>query len=393
MIGLALALSAPWLAVPLITLWRARGDPSLDDVPAEPAPDAPKVSVIVPARNEAANIAACMQSILDCSYPNLELIIVDDDSADGTAAFARAVAAAAAGRHVQVIAAPSRPADDVWFGKQWACHCGAALASGTLLCFTDADTRHGVELLARSVNAMSDRSLDFLSVLGRQLMRSFWERAVQPQVFAMLAVRFGGARAVNAARHARGKLANGQFLLIARAAYDELGGHAAVRDEVAEDLALAQRFFARGKRTALVDGRRHLATRMYTSLGSLVRGWMKNIYAGARSAAPLGAPGRALLPLLLVLAPLANLAPPIVLVLGALGTVSPTARAWAWITTAATLAWWLCVYLRTPDIRPGSAVRWALAYPLGSLVLTYIIVRAVLRGRRVEWRGRTYLAR
>ncbi|HEY7877638.1 MAG TPA: glycosyltransferase family 2 protein [Gemmatimonadaceae bacterium] len=386
---LALIAAAPWFAVPLIALWRARGDPSLDDSPLDVLPDPPLVSIIIPARNEASNIAECVQSVQASFYPALEIIVVDDHSDDETGAIARGEAARDA--RVRVIDAPVLA--DGWFGKQWACDRGAAESSGTLLCFTDADTFHGQELLTRSVNAMRARSLDFLSVLGRQLMRSFWERMVQPQVFAMLALRFGGARAVNASRRASGKLANGQFLLITRAAYDGIGGHAAVRDLVAEDLGLAQLLFRRGMRTELVDGRRHLATRMYTSLRGIVQGWMKNIYAGARSAAPFGSAGRVLLPLLLMIAPLANIAPPLVLVLGLLGLVSSSALSWAALATAPTLAWWVYIYILARDIPRSRVLGFALGYPLGSAVLAYIIARAVFRGRRVEWRGREYSAR
>jgi len=131
---------------------------------------------------------------------------------------------------------------------------------------------------------------------------------------------------------------------------------------------------------------------MYTSFGTLVRGWMKNIYAGGVRAAPFGSAGRALLPLVLLAGPIASIAPPIVLILAAFGLVTSTWLVWSLITTTATILWWVQIYLRAPVSGPSRALRFAAIYPLGSLILAYIIVRAVVRGRRVEWRGREYIA-
>lgn len=388
MLTFALVAAAPWIVIPLIALWRARGDPSLDDESSSTENDAPKVSVVIPARNEGANIAACVQSILMSRYPAFEVLVVDDHSADDTLAIARVMASF--DHRVTAIEAPALP--DGWFGKQWACDRGANQASGEIFCFTDADTRHGLDLMTRSVHRLRSRKLDFVSVLGRQVMLTFWERLVQPQVFAMLSMRFGGAREVNQSSHVIDKLANGQYMLLTRAAYDDVGGHAAVRDQVAEDLALAQRLFEHGKRTELVEGRNHLSTRMYTSFGTLVRGWMKNIYAGGVRATPFGSAGRALLPLVLLAGPLASIAPTVVLLLGVFGLVTNAWLVWSIITTIATVLWWMQVYVRAPVVGPSRALRFAAIYPLGSLILVYIIVRAVVRGRRVEWRGREYLA-
>lgn len=388
MLTLAFVAAAPWIVIPVAALWRARGDPSLDREPSTDASDAPKVTVIIPARNEAGNIAACVQSVLVSRYPALEVVVVDDHSDDDTLAIARAMAAL----DPRVIAIEAAALPDGWFGKQWACSQGVAVASGEIFCFTDADTRHGRELLGRSVHRLRSRSLDFVSVLGRQVMLTFWERLIQPQVFAMLSMRFGGARMVNESPRVTDKLANGQFMLMTRAAYEEVGGHGAVRDQVAEDLAMAQLLFERGKRTELVQGRKYLSTRMYTSLGSLVRGWMKNIYAGGIRATPFGPAGRALLPLVLLAAPLASVAPVVVLICAAFGLVATTWVEWSAIATGATILWWVQVYLRAPVTGPSRALRFAAIYPLGSLMLAYIVLRAVMRGRHVEWRGREYVS-
>ena len=223
---------------------------------------------------------------------------------------------------------------------------------------------------------------------GRQVLGSFWERVVQPQVFSMLLARYGSTEVVNRSRRAVDKIANGQCLFMRRDAYDAVGGHAAVRGKVAEDVALAQLCFERGKRTELIVGIEQLSTRMYTSLGEITRGWMKNIYAGGIDAAPGGAVGRAFLPLLLLAAPVMMLAPPLTLVAAALGLVGGGVVLWATIATAVMLVWWAVVYAGFMRFSPV----YALAFPLGAAVLIYIIIRAVARGRRVDWKGREYRA-
>lgn len=382
MITPPLIAALPWLAVPLILVWRMRGSPSLSNESALTTAESPLVTVVIPARNEARNIALCMQSVLRSHYPLLEVVVVDDRSTDGTGIIAREVARS--DKRVQVVDAPPLP--EGWLGKQWACVQGAAVARGELLCFTDADTMHGSELLTRSVAMLRHHHLDFVTVAGRQRLVTYWERVVQPHMFTLLALRYGGPAAVNRSPRVVDKIANGQFMIFTRDAYDEIGGHEAVRGRVAEDLALAQLLFERGKRTMVALGLKQLSTRMYGSLSEIVRGWMKNVYAGGLDAAPFGTVGRALLPLALLALPCAMLAPVLVLLLAAFGLVSSGALLWATTCTFITLIWWAFSYMFAARLSPG----YAFAFPLGAAVVIYIVVRAVSRGTRVEWKGREY---
>jgi chlorobactene glucosyltransferase len=152
---------------------------------------------------------------------------------------------------------------------------------------------------------------------------------------------------------------------------------------------LAQKFFAARKRVVLVLGLNQLSTRMYGSLREIIRGWRKNVFAGGLDSVPFGKVGRTMFPLALLMPPLLQLLPPLALLLAALGLpASATLLLWAAISTVATLLWWILVYTTT-----GENPLYALAYPLGALVLLYIFVTAVIRGRRVTWKGRTYIAR
>ena len=378
-----LLLAAPWILGPVVTLVRARFSRSLDSEPADPPHDPPLVSLVIPARNEARNIAPCVDSALASTYPRLEVIVVDDHSTDDTATIVRAITA----RDPRVRVMSPAPLPAGWFGKQWACAAGAADARGEVLGFMDADTRQAPDLVTRTVNALIARDADLLSVAGTQELGTFWERMIQPQIFSIMLQRYGGTELVNRSRRATEKIANGQCLWVRRPAYDAMGGHAAVKHEVAEDLALAQHWFRAGRNVALVLGLDQLTTRMYTSLRELIDGWGKNIYAGGRNAMPFGAVGRAIYPLALVAPSLFALVPPVVLMLGLLGVVGSTGLVWASIATGANLVWWLLVYgwLRLSPL-------YALLHPLGAAMVLYIALGAIARGRRVRWKEREYRA-
>jgi chlorobactene glucosyltransferase len=285
---------------------------------------------------------------------------------------------------VRVIENPLLP--EGWFGKPWACSTGAAAARGAIICFTDADARHGSSLVSRAVREMQAGRLDMLSVAGKQELGSFWERVVQPHVFWMIGSRYGGTDAVNRSRRVEDKIANGQCIFVRRDAYESVGGHGAVREHVAEDVALAQHLFASGKRTALILGHDELTTRMYTSLGEIVAGWRKNVFAGGREAMPFGRVGQLIFPALLLLAPLITMVP--LLALATIGIIGAA----PWVTLAAAVALaaqvvtWALVY-RWMD----APIRYALLFPLGAAVFGVIALQAIARGSHVEWKGRAYV--
>ena len=381
--SLAVAI-VPWLIVALVIAWRGRGSRHLDAESELPPTPPPRVSLVIPARNEARNIARCLGSALASSYPALEIIIVDDHSTDATGDLARQTAAG--DPRVRVITPPPLP--DGWFGKSWACATAASVATGELLLFVDADTLLAPDLVVRLVNARITRDADLISVGGRQELGTFWERLIQPQVFTMLLTRYGNTEHVSTSRRASDKIANGQCILIRRDVYESIGGHAAVRDKVAEDLMLAQTVFLAGHRVALVLGLDQLSTRMYTSLGELVHGWGKNIFAAGADTLPFrGWVARALLPILLVTPPIMMLLPPVMMVLAISGVIdaSPVPSAAA---TLLLMAGWGVIYSAF-----GASPFYGVLYPLGAALLLFINMRAIARGRRVAWKGRSYLAR
>jgi len=381
-LALGVLVALPWIVGPVITIWRVRQSRDLGETPPAPPDHRPLVSVIIPARNEARNIERCVRAALDATWRALEVVVVDDHSTDATAEIVHMIAQGDA--RVRLVENPELPQG--WFGKPWACNTGAAHARGEILCFTDADARHGRELVSRAVSAMKSRALDLLSVVGHQELGSFWERVIQPQVFWMIAGRYGGTETVNRSPRAQDKIANGQCIFVRRGAYEAIDGHAAVRDQVAEDVALAQRMFAAGAQTELVLGREELTTRMYTSLREIMAGWRKNVFAGGREAMPGGRPGQLLFPVLLLLVPALPLAPPITLLLAVFLPLPTWLVIGAAIGLVAELAIWAMVYRWM-----AAPVRYALLFPLGAAVFAIIAVQAIARGSRVEWKGRAYV--
>jgi chlorobactene glucosyltransferase len=382
-------LALPWLALFVFVRFVAR-IPS--ELPGGDGDGRPFVSVIVPARNEAVNISNCVRSLSRSTYPDFEIIVVDDRSADHTAEIARSVPRGNA-RRIEVI--DGAPLPDGWLGKPWACHQGAKRAAGQLLLFTDADTTHGPSLNSRAVAGLSEEGADLLTVTGRQLMETFWERLVQPQIFLLMLIRFPDFERVARNDRWRDAIANGQFLLFRREAYEAIGGHEAVRDEVAEDLALAQHVKRAGLRLRIRSAEADLATRMYRSLGQLVEGWSKNIVMGGLQSFPRAL--RAVIPPVSFFGGVGLwlVAPAVLLVVGA-GALSPEI---AGVVPGPLLVWALTVYSL-------SAATWAyfihrmcapwefgLLYPLGAVVVSFIFLRAWIRGRDVEWKGRRYRLR
>ncbi len=358
--------------IPLVGIAKlARRDP---DVAKVATAHGIPVSVIIPARNESETIATVIRSILASTYDRFELIVVDDRSTDDTAAQVAAIAAT--DPRLRLVRGDELPAG--WFGKPWACAQGAAIATGRYLLFTDADTTHEPDLLGHAVGAMESDGAALLTLTTQQTCVTFWERIVMPQIWVVLGLRYPPQR-VNTATRPDQLVANGQFIMVQRDAYDAVGGHTAVSGEVVEDLALAQAFLRAGRRVRLMFGETLISTRMYRSLGEMVEGWSKNLYIGARQSAPANPVARALAPMALMLAIIWWLVPLALLLAG-------VAAGAAKVAIGISLFFWMLISfgMRIP-------AWYGIFYPIGAMMALAIVIRSTLRGRRrVEWRGRTY---
>lgn len=274
-----LAFSLAWLAIVTWLIARAVNQRGLLPRLARAFPperrETPHVTVIIPARDEADNIGRCLNSILAQDYPALRLnvIVVDDHSADGTAAIVRGITAG----HPRLALMQSPPLPPRWTGKSHACWIGARAAPPETewLCFIDADVWGDSALLSSAVRAVLDHKLDLLSLTPRQYLKSFAERLILPCGLILLSFVQNLARAQ--ARSGSQVTATGQFILVRRASYDAVGGHAAVSNEICEDREFARRLKQSGHAVLLMDGADAVSTRMYTGWRTLWPGLAKNL--------------------------------------------------------------------------------------------------------------------
>jgi len=230
-------------------------------------PARPEVSVIIPARNEAASLGACLESIVAQQGIAFEVVVVDDQSTDSTSEIARSFPG------VRVIESAGLPAG--WVGKNHAVWLGAQTAKTEWLLFSDADTVHLPGSLRRSIDEAKEYGADLLSYSPKQEVHSFWERALMPLVFAELTRTYRTAD-VNDPK-SRVAAANGQYLLIRRTVYDWVGGHQAIAGVLLEDVELARRVKQSGRTIRFRYGGDAVRTRMYRSFAQMWEGWTKNL--------------------------------------------------------------------------------------------------------------------
>jgi chlorobactene glucosyltransferase len=285
---LLLSLSCAWLAVVVwlgLRAWRQRSAlPLLRSRRANG--ERPRIAVIVPARNEARNIGACLKSLIDQTIAgsNLHIIVIDDASSDGTAAIATECAAAAGSAEVSVIRTSHLPPG--WRGKVHACWLGylAAPKDADWLCFLDADMRARPSLLESALVSADQQGLDLLSLAPRHELGSFAERLIIPCGHYLLAFSQELSRIQSPQS---GEVAvTGQFMLFRRAAYEHIGGHASVPLAICEDLEIALLAKGAGHRVLMQDGSRLLTARMYTGWKNLWPGFAKNLIEMAGGVVP-----------------------------------------------------------------------------------------------------------
>jgi len=333
-----------------------------------------KVAVLLPVRDEAARVGPCVTALLaQEGVPGLEIVVLDDGSTDGTAGVVRATAAGD-GR-LRLVAGPPLP--EGWLGKPHACAvlAGEAEKNATVLAFVDADVTLQPHAIAAAVTELRSAGVGLLTPYPRILTGSVGERLVQP-LLQWSWLTFLPLRVMERSPRPSLAAAGGQFLVVDRAAYDQAGGHAAVRGEVLEDLALARAVKRTGGRIALADGSRLADCRMYTSWRELADGYGKSLWASFGS--PAGA--TAVVGTLLVL----YAVPPVLAIAGA-------ASGDAALAGAGAAAYLLGVAGRVVSARATGGRPWpdALAQPLSILVFAGLVVRSFHRRRRIRWRGRS----
>lgn len=358
----------------IVNGWRARRNylslPEVLSVDSQKPPYGeqwPGVSIIVPARNEEMNLPRLLNSLVAQDYPLYEVMVVDDVSTDGTAAVVRRYDA----EGVRLLSTDGPPKG--WTGKNAACWRGAEASHYPWLLFVDADTELVPLALRSSLHFTLAQHIQALSLFTRQRCETLWERLLLPFAYQQYFV------GVNARRvHAAGgpALANGQYFLISRTVYQQVGGHAANAQSIIDDVALATSLKKAGVIPLACRGEALVAVRMYTGLRAIIAGFGKNSYLFLRKS-PLTGIQTAL--------STALAASVLTLLLDAWRK-----RSWhlvgvaivAYIAQVCHMQFWLR--------RFGVSLRYALLAPFSALGFLAIALNSMVRGRAVAWKGRRY---
>jgi chlorobactene glucosyltransferase len=363
---LSLIILASWViafATTVLNLWLV---PVLRPRPLKRTP---LVSVIVPARDEERSIERAVRGLLAQSYPNLEVIVVNDRSVDSTGAILASI------DDPRLIVITGAEPEEGWLGKPWAMHQGSVRANGELLLFVDADVIYAPETITASVSRFDAHDIALLSLFPHLEVRGFWENVVMPNLvvfgFTVLPLWL-----TNRTRIPSIAIGGGPGNMVRRDEYVAVGGHVALKDAVVDDVGLARLVRRNGHRTEVVRAEDLVRVRMYHGLGEIVRGFTKNSFAVfgrsyvAAFVAVLAAFVFHLLPYALAC----------------------TGDRFA-IASVVLITLTRVILFRAVGYRLDTAL---FAHPLMMLVWCWIVVRSTwVTGirNRLEWRGRQYDAR
>jgi chlorobactene glucosyltransferase len=233
----------------------------------------PKVSILVPARNEVDVIAKSVHSLIAQDYPNVDIWILDDQSTDGTGELARSFSRL--NNRVKVIS--GLPVPPGWIGKHWACHQLSQAADGDLLLFTDADTWLSTSMVSKAVNIMLSSDSDLVSFVPGRETSSILQKLTLPFIdwFALGCFPLTLARKL---RFPEISMAFGQFMLFRRASYEQIGGHESIKSKIVDDMELGRRIKQFKLCLHLLDGTNDIRCHMYRNNSSLIQGFARNIF-------------------------------------------------------------------------------------------------------------------
>ncbi|MFC2018220.1 glycosyltransferase [Chloroflexota bacterium] len=270
-----------FLLFPLsIALWNTRALKGLGDYTF--LPRFPRVSLLVPVRNEEDNIGPCLRSLLKQTYPDFKVIALDDNSTDDTWSVLEELAK----KDQRLTVVKGDPLPDGWLGKHWACHQLFQLADGELVVFTDADTHHEPDTMNCAVAALLAENADLVTAFPKQRVLSWAERLAVPvvpwSIFSFLPLALS-----HRLKTPRISFGSGAYMLFTRASYEMIGGHSSVRDNIVDDLALAKRIKSINLRLRILDGTKHVSCRMYKDFHQVIDGFGKNLFAAFDNNIPL----------------------------------------------------------------------------------------------------------
>jgi hypothetical protein len=350
-------------AIVIRTYWRT---PRLDAYAPE-QPRWPSVSIVVPARNEAHTLGRAVETLLGLDYPELELVLINDRSTDGTGDLLEALAL----RHprLQVVHIDALPVG--WLGKTHALHHGSARATGEILLFTDADVHFAPASLKRAVAALQQTGSDHLACVPEIVCESFWEKIFIP--FFVLAFGLRYRPDLGSSPNPDYFIGVGAFNMIRAEVYRAIGGHSLLRMLVVDDLELGHLVKLRGYRQLVLRAFGDIRVRWTVGLRGIVTGLEKNIYAGFDYRL-----GQVLFSTLVL--SVASIAPVVITCAG------PT-----WLGL---MAWTVLIALCGSLGTGAGGARWSgVFFPLAGLLMAFTVLRSVALAesrRGIWWRDNFY---
>ncbi|GCE27139.1 glycosyl hydrolase [Dictyobacter alpinus] len=371
------------LLLNLATFVRLRSQDVADD-----NDQVPLVSVLIPARNEEANIEACIRSLLQQQYGNLEIIVLDDQSSDQTAAIVKHLITKLPDQQSPILRLiQGKPLPEDWIGKNFACQQLAKQAGGKYILFTDADTIHQPGMVRAMIQHMQKLQVQLLSAQPEQIQRSLGEQLIVPllnfTILTLLPIPL-----IRLRREPSLATGNGQLLCFERSAYQAIGGHSTVKGKILEDVLLARTMKAAGYRMAYADAFELTQCRMYHSFAEVWSGFSKNLFAFYNYSLPF-----ALVALVLNL--LLFVVPPFLLLACAVhgssaGTILPVLT-----ITLLPLIMRMLLALRFTRSNKGWVVILGLLHPISIILECVILLNSIrwhYRKSGAVWKGRYYPA-
>jgi len=340
----------------------------------------PKVSIILPARNEEEFIEKCLDSLLNQDYKNYEIIVIDDSSEDKT----WKIISEYAKKHTRIIPVSARPKPVEWMGKNWACMEGYKKTSGELLLFTDADTHHEKNVISLAVTHLNTFDLDALSAIPKMLTFDFWTNITLPMISTFLHTRFSALN-VNDPSKKTGYFF-GSFFILKKTTYHEVGTHEGVKHEIIEDGALGKKVKEAGYKMKMVRGE-HLIEAVWARDKGTLWNALKRLMVPLYLQSGKIAIGVFFAIVFLLFAPF-----PIF----AISTSFPIETTSAKVLCISSGMASILIYIGAMiEVKVGLKLKsvYGLLAPLGSLVVVLGFLSGLLQAKKsssVTWRGRTY---
>ena len=263
-----------WIAYIIIINRSYKMMPHLSDKKSEKTiKNPPLISIIIPSRNEESRISKCIETLKKQTYPNLEIIIVDD-STDNTVGVIRKIV----GKDNRFKIIKQEKLQPGWVGKPFAVQQGSKIAKGKWLLFIDADTHYDTKVVEKALEHAIKEKIDMLSLVPQHLCQSFWEKVIQPIPLAMLPAISPLAK-VNDPK-SKVATAFGPFILIKKSVFDKVKGYETIKSKIADDAELAKLVKTSGFRLGLANAQNLMKIRMYDRFSEIWSGWSKNIFLG-----------------------------------------------------------------------------------------------------------------